>query len=230
MSEEVLNENVAEQVESPKSLSKKERIAQHGNMGQLYIRLQRMALFGWLLFFVFILFFGLWLVVERLTPIPVLAVNESGQLLGTFEYLNPTVRTDGEVIAAGKYFLDRYLSVNSATIYNDYASALNMMNQELHKEKLQEVTDTNYLIRVEKNKTHSYNEYSDGAESPEIIARRDLYAAVRLRGYMVIQVPAVNGNVSTKLERPFDITLDMQIIPRNTLATHGIQITSIRSN
>ncbi|OYV67591.1 MAG: hypothetical protein B7Z74_09425 [Deltaproteobacteria bacterium 21-66-5] len=47
----------------------------------------------------------------------------AGQVLGRMEYLGPDSRSDAEIRAAVKRFLDDYLSLNSTTIFDDYAAA-----------------------------------------------------------------------------------------------------------
>jgi len=204
--------------------SKNELLEMHGPSRYLITRLGRYAFTGWLAFFMAILTIFAMSAIYSLKQVPVLAVDGSGRVLGTFEYLDPTTRTDEEVIAGSKYFLDRYLSFNSSTIYNDYAAAMSMMGEELRATKMEEITSIGYLPRVEESKSHSFNEYSrdDGAV---IIARRELLRAVRLKGFIVITLK--NGNT---LEKPFDVTLDLKVVPRNTFVTSGIEIQELRDN
>lgn len=217
-----MNENKSDQ---PLKTKPNEHIDRHGPMGFMILRLNRFAILGWVFGFVILIFFGLYIIIDKFQPVPVIAIDAAGRVLGTFEYLDPTVRTDEELIAASKYFLERYLSLNSSTIYNDYAAALSMMTEDLKKSKLEEIKLTGYLPKIEKAHSRSFNEYSKGQKKIAIIAKKGLNAAIRLRGDMI--VTPENGKI---LERPFDITLDIKVISRNTLVTTGIQITNITGN
>lgn len=199
-------------------------IRQHGPAGWLVIRLQRYAVMGWLAFITLAIVFVLFVFVDRLTPQPVLAVDEGGRLLGQFDYLNPDERTDPELIAGTLFFIDRYLSVNSATVYNDYAAALNMMSESLRDAKVSEVKSSGYLSQIEHAGSHSYLEFYDGERAPSVLWRRDLQSAVRVQGKMVIVMN------DTAVERPFDITLELTTVARNRLSTQGIKVDVIRNN
>ena len=209
---------------APVAKNKNELLNMHGPSRFLIVRLGRYALTGWLAFFLAILMLFAMSAVYALKATPVLAVDGSGRVLGTFEYLDPTTRTDEEVIAGAKYFMDRYLSFNSSTIYNDYAAAMSMMGEALRTQKMEEITASGYLPRVEESKAHSFNEY-DREDGTVIIARRDLLRAVRLKGNIVITLES-----GKTLEKPFDVTLDLRVVPRNTFVTTGIEITDLRDN
>ncbi|MFQ5470971.1 MAG: hypothetical protein ACE5EH_11815 [Gammaproteobacteria bacterium] len=208
----------------PKNLKKNELLALHGVSGWLIIRLQRYAMLGWLAFFLLAIIFGVYIFFTEIRPVPVLAVDESGKLLGKFEYLSQDYRTDHEVISGAKYFVDRYLSVNSSSIYDDYSQALNMMSEELKQEKLRELKETAYLSQVAKAKSRSFLEYRGGEDKPRILWKKEMDYAVSLKGEMVMLVR------DQKIERPFDVVLEASIIPRSTLSSHGLKINRIVNN
>lgn len=210
--------------EPPHALPRNPLLARHGPTGGLILKLQRYALLGWLAFLTVSIIFVLYVFTSRLAPTPVVAVDAGGRLLGNVEYLDPIARTDQELTASAQYFLDRYLSLNSATIYDDYAAALNMMAPSLRKQKIDELKQSGYLTQVDKAKSRSYLEYDTGEHAPQVLSRRDLNSSVRLQGHMVI----VMNN--SQVERPFDLTLDMHSIARNTLSTQGVEIHAIHNN
>ncbi len=219
-----MDDKVKSQSLVPGSREKNNLLAKHGPNGYLITRLSRYAATGWIAFFLSLTLFIFYVAIDKLVPVPVIAVNGNGQILGTFEYLDPTTRSDEEVIAGAKYFLDRMLSFNSSTIYNDNSAALNMMQKELRNQKIEELKATNFLVRVESSRSHSFNEY-DKNDGAIIIAKRNLLRSVRLRGNVVI-TPEGGKTV----EKEFDVTLDIEIIPRNTFVTAGISIIEIRNN
>jgi len=211
-------------VEMPVPRAPNELVKLHGPSGWLMLRLQRYALIGWLAFFLLAIVFVLYIFAGRLAPQAVLAVDEGGRLLGQFDYMSPEARSDQELVAGATFFLERYLSVNSATVYNDYATALNMMQAPLREAKMNEVRTTGYLTQIDKANSRSYLTFSDGAKAPQLLERRGLQSLVRLQGTMVIVM------TEQTVERPFDVTLEMSTVARNRLATQGLVIDAIRNN
>lgn len=215
---------LTEAVEAPLPRTPNDLITLHGPSGWLMLRLQRYALIGWLAFFLLAGVFVLSVFAGRLAPQAVLAVDEGGRVLGQFDYLSPEARTDQELIAGATFFMDRFLSVNSATLYHDYATALNMMSDTLREAKMAEVKETGYLTQIDQAKSRSYLEFFDGARAPQLLWRRGLQSAVRLQGTMVMVM------ATQEVERPFDVTLEMTAMARNRLATQGMVIDAIRNN
>jgi hypothetical protein len=157
------------------------------------------------------------------SPRPVVAVDSAGRVLGSFEYLKPTTRSDEESIAASMRFAALFMSLNSATIFEDYAQAMNMMGPELLGITQQSLKTNNYLSRVANAKSRSWLEFApkDGAR---IVERNGLNAQVRLTGNIVVDAGA--GPIS----KPFDITLETEAVARNTSNTTGLLILSRKDN
>lgn len=208
-------------MEQPTQLSEKELLNMHGPTGGLVIRLQRYALLGWLLAGVLLFVLVAYVFLDKVFGTPVLAVNEEGQVLGHFEYLSGSSRTDDEIMAGGQRFLRDYLSANSSFIMEDYTRALNMMAVELREQKLAEVLETNYLVRIGEANTRSHLEFT---ANPSIEWRRELEASVRYHGNVVAQ------SGKSIVEQPFDITLTLLAVPRSTLATVGFKVIGIEDN
>lgn len=198
-------------------------LAQHGPAGWLVRRLQRYALLGWALFFAVLCAHFLIVLASTFAPRPVIAVDAAGRVLGSFEYLQPGSRSDQEILAASMRFADLFLSLNSATIYEDYAGALNMMGPELNAITMKSLESDDYLARVADTKARSRVEFApkDGAR---ILARSGLNAQVRLTGHIVIDAGA------EPISKAFDITLDTEIVARNTTNTSGLLILGRKDN
>ncbi len=152
-----------------------------------------------------------------------MAVDSAGRVLGALEYLKPTTRSDDEIVAASMRFASGFMSLNSATIYEDYAEALNMMGPELLGITQQSLKASNYLSRVANAKSRSWLEFAqkDGAH---VVARTGLNAQVHLTGSIVVDAGA--GPVS----KPFDITLETEAVARSTANTSGLLILARKDN
>jgi hypothetical protein len=218
--------NAPEKIKNVKPAKSKanELLAMHGPTGFLIRRLQRYSLLGWGLFFATLCLHMTIVLVSTVASKPVVVVNESGQMVGTIDYLKPSSRSDQEILATSQRFLVRYMSLNSETIFDDYAEAMNLMHSDLQKLTKEALKHDNYLARVAKAKTRSRIIFAQGKDAPVILERHDLDATVRLRG--VIQL----DGTSERIEKPFDTTLLVRAVARNTNNTAGLVITERRDN
>jgi hypothetical protein len=209
----------------PTKLEANEILARHGPAGWLIRRLQRYALLGWVLFFIVLILHFASQIIGNFVPRPIVAVDASGRVLGNIEYLNADTRSDDDIIAASKRFASLYLSLNADTIFEDYAQAMNMMGDEMLAATQQSLKTDNYLARVAAAKARSWLEFSqpDGAR---ILERHGLAAQVRLAGNIVVD----GGSKDKVVSKPFDMTLTIESVARNTSNTSGIKIVSRKDN
>lgn len=193
-------------------------------MGGLIMRLQRYALLGWVLFFIMLFFhFGV-VLISSLVPRPIVAVDEAGKVLGDIEYLQPSARSDQELTASAMEFARLFLSLNSETIYNDYSAAMNMMCPELYRVTEEGIRQDNYLRSVELAKSRSWLEFARGANVAAVVERKDLQVMTRVRGTLNMQ------GTADLVAKPFDMTLLLRIVPRNSQHTAGVCIAERRDN
>ena len=203
--------------------NRNELITRHGIQGSMVLRLQRFSMLGWFLFTFLLLMNIVVVTVDKIIPEPVIAVDEAGRVLGTFEFMDATQRTNEEILAGAIYFVRNYVNVNSSTIFDDYAASVNMMSPVFAKKTLDDVRRTGYLTAIREAETQSRVKYARGKTAPEIIRREGLEVAVHLRGDIVVR--HVNGE---ERPTPFDLTVFMKLVPRTTLSTHGLQIVEIQ--
>jgi len=215
---------VTDTTPEPLKLKANELLAKHGPAGWLVRKLQAYALLGWILFGVTLTLHFLTVLIGTMSPRPVVAVDASGKVLGTLEYLSPTTRSDQDILDASERFTDNYLSLNSATIFNDYAAAMNMMAPPLLQATEQALHHDTYLARVAASHTHSWIEWAQGDAAPRILSRHHREAQVRLRGTLYVEGPG--GQV----QKPFDLTLDTRAVARNSFNTAGLEIVARRDN
>jgi hypothetical protein len=203
--------------------NRNELITRHGIQGSMMLRLQRFSLLGWFLFFFLLVMNVIVIGIDRMIPEPVIAVDESGRVLGTFEFMDASQRTEQEILAGAMYFVRNYVNVNSSTIFEDYASAINMMASDFAQETLAGVRRSGYLTAIKEAETQSRVKFARGAEQPVIIRREGLETVVHLRGNIVVRHS--NGK---ERATPFDLTVFMQLKPRTTLSTRGLQVFKIK--
>jgi hypothetical protein len=200
-----------------------ELIHRHGLQGSLMLRLQRFSMLGWGLFFFLLVANILVVAIDQIIPDPVIAVDESGRVLGTFEFMDASQRTNDEILAGAAYFVRNYVNVNSATIFEDYSAAVNMMSPKLAKATLGDVRRSGYLTAIKEGESESRITFLSGKEKPTLIRREGLDATVHLRGDIVVRY------LNSKERRtPFDLTVLMRLVPRTTLSTQGLQIVEIK--
>ena len=207
------------QKETKPEKSKTNSLLLHGTGGWLMVRLQRYAMLGWAVAFTVLVLHFFVAALGAVTPKPVLVVDESGKVIGNIEILNKKARSNDEIIAASKRYLTNCMSLNSATIYDDYAECMNMQTPEMLASTREALAAQNYLPRIEKAKTRSWLEFSAGQNAPAIIGRQGLEVHVRLKG--IIHVALDDKPADPK---PFDTTLGLRIVPRSSLNTGGIAV------
>jgi len=116
--------------------NRNELIARHGVQGSMMLRLQRFSLLGWFLFSFLLVTNIVVVTIDQIIPEPVIAVDEAGRVLGTFEFMDASQRTNEEILAGAIYFARNYVNVNSSTIFDDYAASVNMMSPAFAKKTL----------------------------------------------------------------------------------------------
>lgn len=200
-----------------------ELIMNHGIQGSLVLKLQRFSVLGWMLFFFLLVANVMVVAIDQIIPEPVIAVDESGRVLGTFEFMDASQRTADEILAGATHFVRNYVNVNSATIFEDYSAAVNMMSPELAKTTLNDVRRTGYLTAIKEGETDSRIKFAAGKTAPSIIRREGLETTVHLRGDIVVR--SLTGE---ERATPFDLTVFMRLVPRTTLSTHGLQVVDIK--
>jgi hypothetical protein len=217
---------------TPEKLSANELLANHGPSGWLIRRLQRYAILGWIMFIgLFILFF-LIVILSSFAPRPIVAVDQSGKVLGSIEYLKPESRSDDDLMAAGKRFTALFLSLNSETIFDDYAEAMNLMGGSLKtetdnfiKKSSEDKEAGNYLGRVAAAKSHSWIEF-DPQDGVKIINRNGMKATLRLVGNIMVSL----GDGAPTSSHKFDITFGVETVARNSFNTSGFIFVSRKDN
>ncbi len=200
-----------------------ELMMRHGIQGSLMLKLQRYAVLGWALFFFLLVTNIIIVTLDKVIPEPVIAVDESGRVLGTFEFMDASQRTGDEILAGATYFVRNYVNVNSGTIFEDYSAAVNMMSPQLARATLSEVRRTGYLTAIKEGETDSRIRFATGKSAPAIIRREGLDATVHLRGDIVVRHTSGKEKAT-----PFDLTVLMRLVPRTTLSTHGLQVVEIK--
>jgi len=203
--------------------NRNELMVRHGVQGSMMLRLQRFSLLGWFLFSFLLVANVIVVAINQIIPEPVIAVDEAGRVLGTFEFMDASQRTNEEILAGAIYFARNYVNVNSSTIFDDYAASVNMMSPAFAQKTLEEVRRTGYLTAIREAESQSRVLYARGKSAPEIIRREGLDAVVHLRGEIVVR--HFNGE---ERPTPFDLTVFMKLVPRTTLSTHGLQIVDIQ--
>ncbi len=128
-------------------------------------------------------------------------------------------------MSAGKRFLSFYLSMNSETIFEDYAIAMNMMEKPLFDQTKENIQKDGYLARISKARSRSHIEFEKGEDGTRIIERKELESTSRYKG--VLTIFPLEG---PPVESPYDITLFMKAVPSTSLRTSGIEITAIHDN
>lgn len=204
-------------------LSTREAIRGHGATGSLLLALRRYHYLGWLFAGALLLYHAGYVLIDQLQPVPVLAVDETGRLLGRFEYLDERSRTSAEYLGGGKGFLTAHLSANSSTVFEDAAAALNMMTPALAEEYEAQYLETGYLNTIAEAQTRSYLRF----DSAELLSQDGGQVLARYAGQRFIIFPEADQE---RLVNQFDISLELTAAPRTHLGTSGVRVLNIIDN
>lgn len=205
---------------TPEKLSSNELLQKHGPTGSLLLTLQRYALLGWGLALFMVFAFVLAVLASTLSRKPIIVVNEQGQLIGQVDITNSIHRKDDEIVASAKFFARNYLNINSATVFDDYAQAINLMGPAFRDRTLKAVREDGYLAKIKDGNTTSRITW---AEKDAIGFQRHSNdrADVQLRGHILI---AGSPNKSV----PFNVVVSLTVVPRSTLNTYGVVVTGVK--
>lgn len=203
-------------------MNNKAHLNRHSVGKSFVLRLQRWNIAGWVFGIFWMLAYVITVLVSTVSPKPIPVVDETGRLVGSIEYFNPSQRTEQEIIAASMYFTRNYINVNSATVFEDFASAMNMMDRPLFDTMRQKITDESFLARIKNANTVSYVEWATGKDIPVIVGRKDNFVDIRLRGNIVL------ASTTPAKSIPFDVLVNAKLSPRNRLNTTGLLIVDVK--
>lgn len=205
-------------------------LTQHGPRGHFVKVLYRFRMLGWVLFALLLAFVLLRYTLAGLIPAPVQVVNDRGEIIGQIDYYNTLQRVPDQYITAGMAFLNYKLSLTSSTIFQDSNHALVMMAPALREKELAKLTtDVDpstkkpVLLAIEEQKTRSWLEFANGADAARVVATKDGTTTVRYKG----QLSVVGAR---RVDRPFDITVEMRAVARNAMNPIGIEVEAYNDN
>lgn len=194
----------------------------HGQTGRLMVQLARQARAGWWLFgttavVVLVFAFMHWLI-----PRPVLVVDHAGRIVGEVTWRTPTV-SNRVVLRDCMQFASSFLSLNSATVFSDYAHALNAMTPQLRHRVLQHLRSSQYLAAARAAHAVSWVHFSRQAGKLRVLKRTAHHAVVRLSGTIIIV------KADGRHTEPFDLLLEVTLMSPSTRNRSGVEIASVHT-
>ncbi|MEK6750543.1 MAG: hypothetical protein AABY83_15295 [Pseudomonadota bacterium] len=205
-------------------LTDKELLRMHGPTGGLILRLQRQSVVGYLFGLAALGLFGVYVIIQQLFP-TTLVLDEENRVIGSIHYSDTGARRDIEYVSGVETFLRCYMSSDSHYIFDDYACALSMMDDDLRKARMDELKRDNmqYLNNIQSASVYGRVEFErDGVR---VISRHDDRVIVRARGNVVAQ--AAGGSSQS---RWFDVTLTTHAVARTNDNHAGIRISKMERN
>lgn len=210
--------------------------AGHGLSGSYFLRLSTIGGLGWAAFFILLAFylFTLWFHASKAPQIMV--VDPSGNFLGYVNFEDPLARTDAELIGTLKRFGQCYWSLNAATVKDDVACVLSMMDtqaragndrsmREMHLESLK---NSNFIAIVEAAGNRTTVKFFDN--DIEILERR---SAVTDEGkpYMLVRA-TLAGEIQAlgtrRKVKSFKQEVILRLVPRTDFSMVGAKIHALK--
>jgi len=203
---DILKKNVTEQTKNvdifQSPVTKREKQLERSNKILLFI------------IFVLILILGVVATLAVIMPKPLIVVDrETGEIIG--EYQTSAYRTNDELLGGAKRFLQYHLSFNADTVYDDFATAMNMMTDELKRKRFKYLKDFNVANEIVKAKSKSTLSF----DTVKIISKNQNVSFVEVKGDLIFLAG------STKDKRvPFHFILTLQNTPVSSLNTSGVKV------
>lgn len=192
----------------------------HGETGSVLRTLRRCSMIGWLLFVAVLAVLLCVIAVVAVVPRPVLVVDGAGRVVGQIDW-RPTVPARAQAVEATKRFVSDLLSMNSSTVFDEYARALNHMATGLRRRTIADLRKTGYLAQVEHAHLVSWVEFDHGGVSVRRASGRTL--VVTLSGRVVIEAP------SGQRRNPFHLAVTVRRIMRTATNGAGIEVSEVRA-
>lgn len=194
----------------------------HGDTGSVLRSLRRYGLLGWCLFGITALSLLGLSAAYSLVPRPVLVVDREGRVEGQIAWRGSRL-SHRQILDESEEFVSNLLSMNSATIFDEYAHALDMMSPPLRKRILDETRKDEYLSKILAAHLTSWVTFATGGRAPHI---------VKVAGHQVwieVSGSVVADSAHARRSAPFDLVLSIRRVPRTTANTTGIEVDSVRT-
>ncbi|MHB1951403.1 MAG: hypothetical protein ACYCQK_08010 [Acidiferrobacteraceae bacterium] len=199
-----------------------ELLGRHGETGSILRSVRRHGLLGWCLFGVAAVLLLVLSAAYSLIPRPVLVVDRTGRVRGQITWRRSVV-SRREMLDDSETFVSDLLSMNSATVFDEYAHALNMMSPALRARILAETRRNEYLAKIVAAHLTSWVTFATGDQAPQILKTAGNRAWVQLSGQVIADGAQVRRSA------PFDLMLGIRRVPRTTANTSGIEVDSVRT-
>lgn len=205
------------EIEDVQPLSDKALLKKHGETGGLITMVSRQIWYSRIFIIVLLIIIAAMSALHALRPVPILTINEAGEIIARLDYLDKTSRSDSEIVASSKRFMSAFLSADSQTIFEDAELVLNAMCPELKQSTYEGWAKTNYLGTIENAGLTSRVIFND-EESNYYPDDSGEFGVIELVGQVII-----GGTTPSD----FATKLSYKVSPRIPENTLGITICSI---
>jgi len=179
----------------------------------------KMAIFGWIAFFITLFALIIQNLIIMLKPAQVLA-TEDGTVVGQVIFDEARIRPEDMILADLKTWVQNCTSVNKNTIYEDLSVCLNHMVPELAESRMTEFEETNYVVNVA---NIGCERTSIAFDDEQIWIKKDeLGYGVEAQIVGEVICPQSSG---TTPSQEFNIRLAGKLTPRNTTYPLGFNVT-----
>lgn len=210
--------------------------AGHGISGSYFLRLSTMGGLGWSAFFVLLALylFTLWFHATKAPQIMV--VDQQGNFLGYVNFDDPLARTDAELIGTLKRFGQCYWSLNAATVKDDVACVLSMMDNQataghplsLREMHIESLKNSNFIAIVEAAGNRTTVKFFD-TEMAILERRSEVNAAgepfMLVRAILAGEIQALG---TRKTVKTFKQEITLRLVPRTDFSMVGARVHALK--
>ncbi|MBY5979217.1 hypothetical protein [Ferrimonas balearica] len=207
-----------------------------GATNSYFLRLSSLAGLGWAAFFVLLALYLFTLWFHATKPPQIMVVDQRGNFLGYVNFENPLARTDAELIGTLKRFGQCYWSLNAATVKDDVACVLSMMDtmpqvvsglslREMHIESLK---DSNFIAIVEAAGNKTTVQFFDA--EIDILERLSV-VGIEGEPYMLVRA-TLAGEIQAlgtrKTVKTFRQEITLRLVPRTDFSLVGAKVHALK--
>jgi len=186
---------------------------------------------GWIAFFVLLVFFMLYALIQNAKITPVLAVKD-GEIVGEIVWYDRP-RSDEEIVVDISRWAKAYFSQDSDTIFEEAALALSALSDELKQQKMdewgsdeiQKIFGTNYLAYIRDLQQQTRIQF-DASDQVKLNHLENGGYSARLNGVVIVSAELGGQPVTIS----FDTTVYFETETYTTNNTLGLNIYKMEDN
>ena len=185
----------------------------------LMIKSARFGAYGWVAFIITFIFFMTYVLIDKLTPQPVAAV-ENGKIVGTVIYGSANSRPRDIIMSDAKDWIETCLSLDKHNIFENMGLCLNHRTLEDAERMYDEYQSINYLGQIQENGCSRVEFFFDDKKQQYYHDRDQSRIDLIVGGTMLCFI----SGQKEPTQRDFSNSLTAVLLPKTKTAPFGFEV------